>query len=135
MEYEQNKLKTKLDSIENKGLECSVIIRGIIETVSEDTSVLMEKVYKELSKTIDARSEWERLKLAKEIDLVKCRQIGRPLPGRSRPISVEFQYQQDMDYILGNKKFLRKDIFVDKEYTPEVERYRRTPTTNPLSSS
>ena len=73
LEYEQNKLKTKFDSIENKGLEYSVIIRGIIETVSEDTSLLMEKVNKELSKTIDARSDWERLKLAKEIDLVKCR--------------------------------------------------------------
>ena len=73
LEYEQNKLKTKLDNIEHKGLECSVIIRGIIETMNEDTSSLMEQVYKELSKTIDAHSDWEKLKLAKEMDLVKCR--------------------------------------------------------------
>ena len=125
LKYEQNKLKTKLDKIEHKGLECSVIIRGIIETMNEDTSSLMEQVYKELSKTIDARSDWEKLKLAKEMDLVKCRRIGRPLPGRSRPISVEFQYQQDMDYILGNKTYLRKGIYVDNEYTPEIERHRR----------
>ena len=125
LEYEQNKLKTKLDNIEHKGLECSVIIRGIIETMNEDTSSLMEQVYKELSITIDAHSDWEKLKLAKEMDLVKCRQIGRPLPGRSRPISVEFQYKQDMDYILGNKTYLCKGIYVDKEYTPEIEHHRR----------
>ena len=85
----------------------------------------MEKVYRELSKTIDASAEWERLKLAKEMNMVKCERIGRPLPGRTRPISIEFQYQQDMDYILGNKKFLHKGIFADKEYTPEIERRRR----------
>ena len=85
----------------------------------------MEQVYRELSKTIDARSDYERLKLAKEIDLVKCRRIGRPLPGRSRPITVEFQYQQDMEYVLGNKKYLCKGIYLDKEYTPDIERHRR----------
>ena len=92
LEYEQNKLKTKLDNIETKGLECSVIIRGITETANEDTSSLMEQVYIELSKAIDARSDHARLKLAKEIDLVKCKRIGRPISGRSRPVSVEFQY-------------------------------------------
>ena len=90
LEYEQNKLKTKLDNIETKGLECSVIIRGITETANEDTSSLMEQVYVELSNAIDARSDHARLKLAKEIDLVKCKRMGRPIAGRSRPVSVEF---------------------------------------------
>ena len=71
-EHEQDKLKNKLDVIENKGLESCVIIRGITESISEDTSSLMENVYKELSRTIDARSEWERMKLAKEMDIIKC---------------------------------------------------------------
>ena len=125
LEYEQNKLKTKLDHIETKNLECSVIIRGITETAYEDTSTLMEQVYVELSNTIDARTDHAKLKLAKEINLVRCKQIGRPITGRTRPVSVKFQYQQDMDYILGNKKYLRKGIYLDKEYTPEVERRRR----------
>ena len=116
LEYKQDKLKNKLDVIKNKGLESCVIIRGITETASEDTSSLMEKVYRELSKTVDARAEWERLKLAKEMDIVKCKRIERPLSGRIRPISIEFQYQQDMDYVLGNKKFLCKGIYIDKEY-------------------
>ena len=59
LEHEQDKLKNKLDVIENKGLESCVIIRGITESTSEDKSSLMEKVYKELSRTIYARSEWE----------------------------------------------------------------------------
>ena len=125
LEYEQDKLKNKLDVIENKGLESCVIIRGITESISEDTSSLMENVYKELSRTIDARSEWERMKLAKENDIIKCKRIGRPLAGRTHPISIEFQYQQDLDYVLGNKKFLCKGIYIDKEYAPEVERCRR----------
>ena len=54
LEHEQDKLKNKLDVIENKGLESCVIIRGITESTSEDTSSLTEKVYKELSRTIDA---------------------------------------------------------------------------------
>ena len=59
------------------------------------------------------------------MDIVKCKRIGRPLPGRMRPISIEFQYQQDMDYVLGNKKFLRKGVYVDREYPPDVERQCR----------
>ena len=43
------------------------------------------------------------MKLAKEMDIIKCKRIGRPLTGRTRPISIEFQYQQDLDYVLGNK--------------------------------
>ena len=125
LEHEQDKLKTKLDVIENKGLESCAIIRGITETISEDTSSLMEKVYRELSKTIDARSEWERMKLAKEMDIIKCRRIGQPLVGRTRPISIEFQYQQDLDYVLGNKKILRKGVYIDKEYAPDIKRRRR----------
>ena len=71
LEHEQDKLKNKLEVIENKGLESCLIIRGITETVSEDTSSLMEKIYRELSKTIDARSDWERIKLAKEMIIIK----------------------------------------------------------------
>ena len=50
LEHEQDKLKNKLEVIENKGLESCLIIRGITETVSEDTSSLMERIYRELSK-------------------------------------------------------------------------------------
>ena len=121
LEKEHDKLKNKLDGIENKGLESCVIIRGITETISEDTSSLMEKVYRELSKTIGARLEWKRMKLAKEMDIMKCWLIGRSLVGRTRPISIEFQYQQDLDYVLGNKKFLCKGIYIDKEYAPDIE--------------
>ena len=125
LKHEQDKLKNKLEVIENKGLESCLIIRGITETVSEDTSSLMEKIYRELSKTIDARSDWERIKLAKEMTIIKCKRLGRPSANRTRPISIEFQYQQDLDYVLGNKKFLRKGIYIDKEYAPDIERRRR----------
>ena len=59
------------------------------------------------------------------MDIIKCKRIGRPLTGRTCPISIEFQYQQDLDYVLGNKKFLCKGIYIDKEYAPDVERRHR----------
>ena len=54
--------------------------------------------------------------------IIKCKHLGRPSANRTRPISIEFQYQQDLDYVLGNKKFLRKGIYIDKEYAPDIER-------------
>ena len=134
LEHEQDKLKNKLDVIENKGLESCVIIRGITESTSEDTSSLMERVYKELSRTIDARSEWERMKLAKEMDIIKCKRIGRPLTGRTRPISIEFQYQQDLDYVLSNKKIPTQGNIHRQRVCPRCQKASQTPMPNFKSS-
>ena len=54
LKHEQSKLKKKLDSIENRGLENRLLLKGVVENADEDPSSLMNTVYHELSKTIDA---------------------------------------------------------------------------------
>ena len=35
---------------------------------------------------------------------------------------MEFKYHQDTDYIMDNRSFLNQGVFVDHEYTDEIER-------------
>ena len=92
------------------------------DELGEDIGTLTDKVYYELSKTIDAKSNRDRRKLANQMVLVKCKCIGKYRRDWPRPISIEFQYNQDMEYILSNRRYLRKGIFADKEYNEETER-------------
>ena len=41
---------------------------------------------------------------------------------KTHPMSVEFSYKGDADYILQNRKYLGSGVFVDCEYTPDTER-------------
>ena len=93
--------------------------------MGEDVGTLTDKVYYELSKTIDAKTDRDRRKLANQMVLVRCKRIGKYRRDWPRPISIEFQYNQDVDYILSNRRYLRKGIFVDKEYNEETEHKRR----------
>ena len=54
LKHEQSKLKKKLDSIESHGLENRFLLKGVVENADEDPSSLMNTVYHELSKMIDA---------------------------------------------------------------------------------
>ena len=125
LEVEQHKLKNKIDNIENRSLSNCILIKGVPDEMDEDIGSLTEKVYYELSKTIDARTDKERRKLAREMVIVKCKRIGRYRRTWSRPISIEFQYNQDLEYIMSNRRYLRHGIFIDKEYNEETERKRR----------
>ena len=53
-----------------------------------------------------------------------CR-IGRYNPQYSRPLSVEFKYHLDTDYIMENRGYLNEGVYVDREYTDEIERKRK----------
>ena len=55
----------------------------------------------------------------------KCKRVGRFSRTRARPIKVEFLQCQDVEYIIENKNFLQRGIYVDREYVPEIERKRR----------
>ena len=116
--------KKKLDSIENHGLENRLLLKGVVENAHEDPSSLMNTVYHELSKTIDASYKGERLQQIREMNVTKCSQIGRFQKDRARPISLEFQYQQDIEYLLSNHKYLRPGVYLDKEYNAETDRKR-----------
>ena len=44
---------------------------------------------------------------------------------RTRPITVEFMYKLDAEYLINNWKYLSEGVFVDKEYCKETEECRR----------
>ena len=64
LKHEQSKLKKKLHSIENRGLENQLLLKGVVENADEDPSILMNIVYHELSKLLmppTKRSNYDRL--------------------------------------------------------------------------
>ena len=123
-EVEQNKLKNKIDNIENRSLSNCILIKGIHDEMDEDIGSLTEKVYYELSKIIDARTDRDRRKLANEMVIVRCKRIGKYRRAWPRPVSIEFQYNQDLEYIMANRRYLRHGIYIDREYNEETERKR-----------
>ena len=80
-----------------------------------------EYVYYELSFTIDSVSEHERWRQIKQMEITRCRRIGAFNRDKMRPIRVKFQHRIDVEYILSNKRHLRRGVYVDKAYTAEVE--------------
>ena len=118
LENEHYKLKDKLDKIENKELEHSVILQGIEEQDDEDETQLTKFVYYELSYTIDSHSEHERWRQIKQMEITRCKKLGTYGRDKTRPVRL------DVEYILSNKKHLRRGVYADKAYTAEVENKR-----------
>ena len=125
LENEQQKINRKLKSIENNVISCSIIMRGVREELYEKEYVMKDKVYTELSYLCEAGSVQEQLDIARRMAIKKCRRIGKFTEDRDRPISVEFQLKEDMDYVLSNKSWLRRGVYIDKEYPEEVEKNRK----------
>ena len=121
LETEHGLLKSKLSAIERKTLECCLIFKGIPDSDWEKESVTMQKLYHELSCTVDGETETEHLSGAKNMLIKRCKRLGRFQENKSRVISVEFQLKQDADYVIENKKSLGEGIFVDREYSDDVE--------------
>ena len=125
LENEQQKINRKLKSIEQSVISCSIIMRGVRESLYEKEYVTKDKVYTELSYLCEAETAQAQLEMARRIGIKQCRRIGKFTEGRDRPICVEFQLREDMDYILSNKAWLRRGVYIDKEYSEEVEKNRK----------
>lgn len=122
---EQTKLKEKLDHIERRNLDHCMIIRGIQEQYKETDVMLRERIFAEISCTVVGSNYNERVYMAKKMAIRSCKRLGRYNRDRARPISCEFLHPEDVSYIIENRVYLNKGIFVDHEYPPEIERKRR----------
>ena len=125
LEIEQNKLKTKLDRMEQKSLDHCLVIRGIPEGPNEGERECVDKIYAELSNTVESPEENERLIMARRMEIKRACRIGRYSPQYNRPLSVEFKYCLDTDYIMENRGYLNEGVYVDREYTDEIEWKRK----------
>ena len=75
---------------------------------------------------MDGETEAEHISGAKNMLIKHCKRLGRFQDNKSRAISVEFQLKQYADHVIENKKSLGEGIFVDREYSDDVERRRKS---------
>ena len=121
VESANKKLTKKVCDLENKMLACNVILHAIAESPWETESVRQEKIYLALSETLIGRTLEECLDTARGMYVKGSCRIGAYRAMKIRPISIEFLYKSDSEYLLNNCKYLGQSVFVDKEYCKETE--------------
>ena len=122
---EQAKMKRQLNKIEAKNLDRSMIIRGILEETKETEATLIQKIHRSLTAIMSGESEEDKLESARQIGIISCKRLGRFNKNRIRAVSVEFKHKEDTDFILENRFYLVKGIYVDHEYPADTEKKRK----------
>ena len=126
LEQEQQILKDRLDKIENKQLENNLILHGIEESTAwEYPETRYAKIIEHLSHTMNAETAIEQRDMARNLSIIKTHRLGRFNVDRCRPISIAFAKYEDVEYLLGNKRYLPKGIYLNREYSSEIERKRK----------
>ena len=123
---EQGKLESRMERIENRNLENCVIFRGIRDDFKETDEVGREKIYHELCNLLTEEDPDERLKMARRLVIRRCKRLGRFNRDRPRPFSIEFVHHEDVAFIMENRGYLSEGVYVSREFSPEIERRRRT---------
>ena len=91
----------------------------------EEEKDCVELVNDAIATTIDAENETELKQSAQNMEIRWAKRIGKYNNNYDHPISVEFTLKHDADYIIENKSYLEKGIFVDQEYTSDIEYNRK----------
>ena len=125
METENTELKNRLKRLENTMLQNNLIIHGNKEDEWEQDENRKEKIHKAIASTVDAPDYRKCIKIAKSIAIVKSERLGKFRNGICRPISVCFEKKSHAETLYQSKKHLPKGIYVDREYTEEIECSRR----------
>ena len=119
---DQEELKAKLISIENRTLEKCLVFRGVPEGEYEKESETSKKIKEALKNLISSNSDKEAEQTVKNFEIRRCKRLGKYFKDRARPISVDFLQKDDTDYIMDNKSQLPEGIYADREYNQETER-------------
>ena len=125
IEKENKKLKDRLNDLENKLLDCSIIVHGITEKVDETEAERKEKLVVIMARKIRRQTMDECIEVARNVPIKSTQHLGRFVANRNRPISVTFENKSDADHLFENKTRLGKGIFADREYCQETERERQ----------
>ena len=125
IEKENKKLKDRLNDLENKLLDCSIIVHGITEEVDETETERREKLVVIMARTITRQTMDECIEVARNVPIKSTQHLGRFVANRNRPISVTFVNKSDADHLFENKTRLGQGIFADREYCQETERERQ----------
>ena len=74
---------------------------------------------------MDEDESRKRLKIARGISINGVICLGIYRDGQTRPISVSFDKQSYVETLFRNKKHLPKGVYIDREYTEEMEKKRK----------
>ena len=119
------KLVKRLTHLENKMMESCVILTGVKEDVWETDEVRREKIFAILSNTVLGTTYEDRLDTVKIMYIKHSSRLGKFRRMYNRPVSVEFLYKEDADYLLNNRSYLPDGVFVDRQYSKETEEERK----------
>ena len=125
LKCEMTEVQKKLIHLEDKSLERNLIFHGISELTSDEENDRAEKIYQAISATISRDTTEERIQLAREVELIRTRRLGKPDPSKTRALSVEFSNKFDAEQIYANRFNMADGIYVDREFSYTTERDRR----------
>ena len=125
LEQKHHILQKRVVNIENEMYCSNLIFSGIAEGESEEGPECYRLITEAIANTINAQTRDEQLQAARRIPIKKSLRIGKYNSRRGRPIKVQFVYQEDCEYLLANKNYLPKGVFIDRQYSEETENKRR----------
>ena len=121
---ENNKLKSRLDCIEQNQLTNNVILTGIPEGPYEQYSITKLRVQEMIAHTIDSGDVNDNLKKAKAIEITRCSRVGTFRHNNARPISITFGTKDDKEAFLSCKKKLPSGIYANDKLPLHIKRRR-----------
>ena len=111
--------------LENKLMESCVILTSVKEEAWETDEVRRQKIFGILSNTVLGSTYEDRLATTKIMYMKHSVRLGRFRRMYNRPISVEFLYKEDADYLINNRSYLPEGVYVDKQYSKDTEEDRK----------
>ena len=124
VEKTNRQLNNRLCKLENKLLEKNLVIRGVKEIKWEHNNTTWQKVIAELLETVVGDHFSERIAGAEKFSINSVQRLGPRRDMVNRPIRISLNLHEDAEYLVKNRKYLKKGIYLDYEYTEEVERER-----------
>ena len=115
-----------MDRMENRNLENCLIFRGIKEDYKETDEVGRDRIYRELSNLLTDENAEDRYTVARCLVIRRCKRLGRYNRDRPKHFSIEFVHHEDVSFIMENQGYLSEGVFVNREFSPEIECKRRT---------
>ena len=108
-----DKLKSRLNKLENMSLECNLIISDMPENRWENDDSRVGTLYRYIADTFELGTEQGRYNRACIIIIECCKRLGPHDTNRIRPIRAEFASKCEADRLYEYQFHLEKGNFVD----------------------
>ena len=95
---------------------------GTADQLWEPSTVTREKALSALSHIANGKTPKDKLDIVRKIGFRDIRCLGEFCEHRNHPILLEFEKRISAEFLLENRKQLPRGVFVDREYSEEIER-------------